>query len=260
MSGRRLFIAMSLVGLMAIAFAGCGLAARAGGGTVATASVAGLQSSGNSEPMPRTVSVIGTGIASAKPDVAFIELGVASVDPDAAKAIDDNTTRMNAVMAVLTGVGLVEKDVQTVNYNMFIEQIADKDGRPTGEMRYHVVNQVRVKLRDLSKAGELLGKVLKAGANSVNGISFSVADPTSLQKEARDKAIVDAKARAEQLAAGLGAKLGLLRQVSEFGGVIMPGPMNRGEAVGLGGGGNVPVSAGELNVTVQIQVTFDIAQ
>jgi uncharacterized protein len=261
----RAFLVVSMVGLVAMLLVGCGLVARAGGdGSVVPAAGARLQASSSSETVPRTISVNGTGVASSKPDVAFIELGVESINADAAKAIDDNTARMTAVMAVLDEMGLKEKDVQTVNYSMFIEQTkgepaAGESNVPT-EPRYHVINQVRVKLRDLSKAGELLGKTLKAGANSVGGITFGVADPTALEKDARDKALSDAKAKAEQLAAGLGAKVGALRQASEFGGVVSAGPLNRNEAMGLGGGGTVPVSAGELNVTVQVQVVFDIAQ
>ena len=49
---------------------------------------------------------------------------------------------------------------------MWIEQVVDREGQPTGESRYHVVNQVRVRLRDLSKTGEVLQKVLEAGDNN----------------------------------------------------------------------------------------------
>jgi uncharacterized protein YggE len=52
-------------------------------------------------------------------------------------------------------------------YGMWIEQVVDREGQPTGESRYHVVNQVRVRLRDLIKTGEFLQKVLsEAGANN----------------------------------------------------------------------------------------------
>jgi uncharacterized protein YggE len=142
---------------------------------------------------------------------------------------------------------------------MWIEQVVDRESRPTGESRYHVVNQVRVRLRDLSKTGKLLQKALEAAANNTGGISFSVDDPTALQGEARDRAIADARAKAQQLATGLGAQLGRLRQVSEYGGVIAPSEPIFAEEV-RGGGGLVPVSGGEFSVTVEIQVVFDIAE
>jgi hypothetical protein len=86
-----------------------------------------------------------------------------------------------------------------------------------------------------------------------------VADPTELERQARDKAIADARAKAEQLAAGLGAKLGPVRQVSEYGGVVKVVEAPVAERA-LAAGAPVPVSGGEFSVTVQIQVVFDIAE
>lgn len=219
-----------------------------------------LQSDG--QPLPRIISVNGTGMASAQPDVAEIQLGVETVNTNASEAIDGNTERMTAVLNILKQMEVEDKDIQTTNYNIWIEQVTDKQGQPTGEMRYHVVNQIQVKLHDLTKTGELLQQTLKAGANTVGGISFSVANPTALQQEARDQAIADAQAKAEQLAAGLNAKLGPVHQVSEFGGVITPSsaPVAVERAAAVGGGGPVPVSGGEFSVTVQIQVIFDLVQ
>lgn len=210
------------------------------------------------EPMPPSINVTGSGRASARPDVAEIQLGVETVNTDAGQAINENTERMTAVMAGLKGMKVEDKDIQTTNFNMWVEQVTDKEGKPTGEMRYHVVNQIQVRLRDLSKAGELLQQSLKAGANTVNGISFSVADQTALQREARDQAIAEAQAKAEQLATGLGVKLGPVRQVSEVSNVIVPGPLSLER--GLAAAAPVPVSGGEFSVTVQIQVVFDIVQ
>ena len=91
-------------------------------------------------------------------------------------------------------------------------------------------------------------------------VSFSVSDPVALEREARQLAITDAKTKAEQLAEGLGAQLGPLRQVSDFGGspVVLEKAMGVGGG-GYGGGGPVPMSGGEFSVMIQIQVIFEIA-
>jgi len=252
---RKMLILAALAGLLAVALVGCGEATTAGGGPQAKPLTSALQS--EVEPMPRTISVNGIGMASARPDVAEIQLGVETIKTDASLAISENTERMTAVMGALKEMNIEDKDVQTVNYSMWIEEVYDQEGKPTGEIRYHVVNQVRIKLRDLTKTGEVLQKALEAGANNVGGISFSVADSVALQREARDQAIANAQAKAEQLAAGLGAHVGPLRQVSEFGGVVVPFEARMAE--GVGGGGAVPVSGGEFSITVEIQVVFDIA-
>lgn len=243
--------------LLAVAVVG-GAAAATAGGSAQTRPAPASQTGGDATL--RTINVTGDGSASAPPDVAQIQLGVETINPDATQAIDENTTRMTAVMAVLRQMQIEDKDIQTTNYNMWLEQVLDKNGQPTGETRYHVVNQVQVSLRDLTKTGDLLQQALQAGANNAGGISFRVADQTGLEREARDRALADAQAKAEQLAAGLGAKLGPVRQVTESTGVIPPGPSPLAAERAIGGAGPVPVSGGEFSVTVQVQVAFDIAE
>jgi uncharacterized protein YggE len=255
---RNRIILLALVGLLVIGLVSCAREATAGGGPLPAVSTLALQREG--ESLPRTISVNGSGIASARPDVASVQLGVETVNTDLSLAVNQNTERMTTVMDTLKTLGIEDKDVMTVQYSMWIEQPHDEKGQPSGEPRYHVVNQVSVKLHDLTKMSEVLDKTLAAGINTVNGISFSVADPTELKRQAREAAIADAKAKAEQLAAGLGAELGSLRQASEYSSGPVPfieAPM---EGYGIGGGGPVPVSGGEFSVTVEVQVVFDIAE
>jgi uncharacterized protein YggE len=258
MSKRTVLVFSLLVVLVASVLSGCsGTPAVAGGGGLTASASSALQP--GVEAAAHTISINGTGTASARPDLALILLGAETMDSDAGRAISDNAERMTAVMDVLKAMVLEDQDIQTVNYSMWIEQVHDREGQPTGETRYHVVNQLRVRLRDLSQTGELVQRALEAGANTVGGISFAVGDPAALQREARNLAIADALSKAEQLASGLGAELGALRQVSEYGGVIAPA-LPEAYGGGIGGGGGVPMSAGEFSVTVQIQVIFDIAE
>jgi len=116
---------------------------------------------------------------------------------------------------------------------------------------------VRVTVRDLAGVGDILQEALSAGANRVADVAFAVEDTTALRREAREAAIADARAKADQLAAGLGAVVGAVHSVSEYGGAEPVYGVR--EVYGLGGGG-VPVSAGELAVAVEIQVSFFIAE
>jgi len=256
MSKANVTILLLLVVIAAIPLAGCsGTPALAGGGTqVAPPAVA----PSGGEALVRTITITGVGTASARPDLALIQLGAESIDNDAGRAISDNTERMSAVMDSIMSMGPEEEDVQTVSYSLWIEQVTDREGQPTGETRYHAVNQVRVRLRDLSKTGELVQRALEAGANNVGGVSFTVSDPAALQRAARDAAIADARSKAEQLASGLGSELGSLRQVSEYGGIAVPA-LPEAYGGGIGGGGGAPMSGGKFSVTVEIQVLYDIA-
>lgn len=250
-------LALVALSLLAALVAGCAVPAAAGGGpaTANTNALAAAQQ-GNSETLPRTISVNGTGSASAAPDVAYVTLGVETVNADPAQAVADNTTKMTAVMEALKALGIADADIQTVNYTMWIEQVVDRDGVPTGETKYHVSNQVRVKITDFDKTGEVLQAALTAGANTVAGVEFAVSDPSALQQQARDKAMADAQAKAGQLAAGFSVQLGPVRNVNEFSGIVQPAAM----AFGAGGDGKVPVSGGSFSVTVEVQVVYDIAE
>jgi len=247
------FLPLVLVG--ALLLAGCGGAVSAG---------APLGAQAVDGENPRVINVSGVGKATAAPDVAHITLGVEARNEDAAAAVADATERMQAVMGVLEARGIPESDVQTVVYRMYLEQVPP-EGRPTpGQSsdqqvveRYVVTNQVRLAVRDLDAVGEILQEVLTAGANSVADIAFAVEDTSALRREARDAAIADARAKADQLADGLGATVGVVHSVSEYGGA-QPLPTVR-DVYGLGGGG-VPIAAGELAVSVEIQVSFLIAE
>jgi hypothetical protein len=247
--------------LLILVIAGCAPVAT---GTTAGAPQAAARSASalatGQEPTPRTVTVSGLGTANAAPDVAYVQLGVQIIETDASLAVEESTTRMAAVMDVIKAMGVAEKDVQTTQYAMSVQQQYDREGKPTGEITYRVSNQVRVKLHDLSKIGELLQKTLAARANTVGGVTFSIEDPDALQQQARDEAIADARTKAEQLAAGLGASLGPVRQVSEFGGGRPVAEVAKTMELRAAGGGEVPISGGELSVSVQIQVVFDLVE
>ncbi len=248
---------IALVLALATAFVGCANRASAGGGPQVASGTSAYQWAGTASTPG--ISVVGRGVVNARPDTALVDLGVEVVNTDANAAFTENTTRMTAVMDVLKETKVQEEDIQTINYNMWIEQVYDRNGQPTGENRYHVIHQVRVRVRDLDKTGELMQQALEAGANSVGGISFSVADSAALQSEARERALANAKDKAEQLASSLGVQLGAPRQVSELGGQSTPVPAAYAEGIG-GGGGPVPVSGGEFSVTVDIQLVFDIVE
>ncbi len=264
MSTKRLALLVPLVLAAAVALAGCGAPVSAAGG--------GLAAQASETASPRVITVSGSGSAMGAPDVAYITLGVEARDPDAAAAVADATERMSAVMEALTEAKVDPKDVQTVSYQMWLEQTTDPKGdivapgTPSGTTtttttveRYHVVNQVRITVRALENVGTILQDALTAGANSVADISFAVEDATALQREARDGAIANAKAKADQLAAGLGAKIGAVQSVSEY--TSGPQPIYATRNLdAVGGMGSVPVSAGQLSVSVEIQVSFLIVE
>ena len=238
---------------------GCASAAQAGG------PLASVASQTDTEQALRTITVTGSGTVSAAPDIAYVVLGVEAIDESAAQAARDSSEKMNAVMAALKAMGIADKDIQTTRYNMWLEQDAKPESRVLTDLqeqettsRYHVVNQVRVTVRKVAEVGELLDKALQAGANRVEGISFGIEDTDALSEQAREKAIANAKAKADQLAAGFGAKVGAVHSVSEFD-QMQPVTLAQ-EIVPIMADSRMSISAGEVNVNVQVQVQFQIAE
>jgi len=213
--------------------------------------------SGTSE-QPHTISVTGAGTAYGKPDVAVAQIGVQTRDENPSTAVSDNTDKMNAVITALKALGIEEKDIQTSNFSVYAQQNYDTNGVPT-DYTYVADNTVTVTIRDLSKVGDALGKAVSVGANSIYGVSFSVSDQSALEAEARDKAMADAKARAEQLAAAAGVALDAPLNISEY--TSGPAPYYDVRAVAQelgGGGGPAPVSTGQIQMTLQVSVTYVI--
>ncbi len=237
-------LAVGLVGLLALS---------------ACAAPAVAQNSGSTQAQPHTISVTGSGVAYGKPDIATAQIGVQSRSTDPAQAVDDATAKMNAIMAALKDLGIDEKDIQTTNFSVSAQQdVNPETGQLKDTFTYVVDNTVTVTVRDLSKVGDVLGKAVGAGANSIYGVNFTVSDQAALEAEARDRAMADAKTRAEQLAKAAGVTLDAPMNISEYSSGPIPytADYKAAPAVGLGGGAPVPVSTGQIQVNLQVSVTY----
>jgi uncharacterized protein YggE len=98
-----------------------------------------------------------------------------------------------------------------------VERNSGPDGNVSDKVVYHVNNNVSVTIRDLAKVGAVLDAAIEAGANSIYGVSFSVAEPEKLEAEARGKAIANALAKAKELAQLNGVEVGAVVSVSDSG-------------------------------------------
>ncbi len=205
---------------------------------------------------PHTITVSGNGIAYGQPDIAVAQVGVETRGENPSKVVDDNTTKMNAVIAALKKLGIAEKDIQTSNFSVYAQQNYDTSGNPTN-YTYVADNIVSITIRDLSKVGDTLGQIIAAGANSISGISFTVSDQSALEADARTKAMADAKSRADQLAKAAGVTLGEPLSISESSGVTAPIPYSLNvRAADSAAQAPVPVSGGQVQVNLQVSVTY----
>jgi hypothetical protein len=207
----------------------------------------------------RSISVTGQGEASGKPDQAEISAGVQTSAETVIEASRENQAVVARILEALDEQDIPEADIQTANYSIWAEQNyndPDKE-RITG---YRVSNMVNVKIKDIDKTGDVLAAVTNAGANSINGIHFSVADTDALEAQARQAAMADARARAEALAKLAGVELGEVLTISTSSMPEFPRPYLASRAFEMADT-QAPapdIVPGQQSVSVQIHVMFAI--
>ncbi len=209
------------------------------------------------EPARRTITVVGVGRSSATPDIVRVTMGVDVVNASLSKALTEVNNKTSAVIAKLKEEGIDAKDIRTVDFNIFPQQAYGPNG-PGPITGYRVSNSVRVTIRELDKAGTIMEQAVNAGANTVQGLTFTIEDPKPVETEARVSAIQDARFKADALAQEAGATVGQVINISEVqtGGPI---PINQPAAMeGRGGGGGVDIAPGMQDVTVQVMVTYEL--
>ncbi len=211
---------------------------------------------------PKGIQVTGTGKVSVVPDVSVLSLGVSAQAATVAEAQTQAATAMQGVMSSLRGGGVADKDIQTQNFS--IQQVTRWDDKQLKEVviGYLVVNTVTAKIRQVEKTGDIIDSVASAGGDltRINGISFTVDNPASFYTEARNQAMADAKARASQLASLGGVKLGKPVLISESGAYNPPPIPIRVDIGKVIGAPETPISTGQMEITLSVQVNYDIAE
>lgn len=222
-------------------------------GGLATALPASVQGE-EKQVLAPSVTVVGSGKVTARPDIAQIQLGVITEAPAATKALKDNNDAMAKLFTALEGRGIDRKDVQTSNFSVTPQYKRGPRGEQMLEIiGYRVSNSVHVKVRKLDTLGQVLDDVVQQGANQVHGISFSVAEPAPLLDEARRKAVADARRKAELYAKEAGVAVGKVLLIQEQT-PHLPGPVMVGLARSVATG--VPVAEGELDFGATVTLTY----
>jgi uncharacterized protein YggE len=236
-------------------FLGLTLAALLAMPSIATAQTIPVQ------PAPDTgISVLGSGIVLAQPNVAHITLGVEVFDPSLSTAQAQAAQRMDAVIGRLKAHGLTDDDIRTVAYNITPQYDTGRDPSSTVLRGYTVQNLVDARVTNVNDLGPIIDDVVAAGASRVYGISFESDNMAALKAQARDQAMADARAKAEQLARGAGVSVGrpLAIQESDTGGVTPVRQQAVPAAAASAAAPPTPIQPGELQVQTTVRVVFAI--
>ena len=241
-----LIIIGALIAIAASAVTAVAVRAGAGGSTptsVGAGAVAG----------PRdTITVVGEGTQNATPDNALISLGVSARRPTAADAMNTANAEMTALLKAIKGQGVLDADIQTTGISIYQDQQYNVIG-------YRAGNTVNVKIHHIANVSTVIVAAQKAAGDDIqlNGINLQLSDNTTQLKGARQAAMTAAAARAKEWANLAGRHLGKVLSVSE---VIGTGSSSSPCGAGgqCGGGGGAPVQAGQVNVTVDVAVVYEL--
>lgn len=204
----------------------------------------------------RSISVTGTGEVRAEPDIAIVSTGVEVQAESVAEARARAAETASAVIGALRDHGVDESDIRTVDFYIYPQyDYRDETPRVVG---YTVSNTVQVTVRDVDSVGELIDAVAAAGGDAVRfgGISFAHEDPGVLTTQARELAMADARAKAEQLAELTGVSLGQVISVAETSWAA-PFAGERAEFA-MDDSASTSIQPGTSAVTVTVQVAWEI--
>jgi uncharacterized protein YggE len=202
---------------------------------------------------PPAISVTGEANVSVAPDQAQIDGGVTSDAKTAREASDANNAAMGKVLLALKGAGIEAKDYQTSRLSLQPQYAPNRAG-PSPITGYRASNRVTVRIRDVTKVANVIDVLVGAGANDIGGINFTVSQASKHLDEAREKAIADARRKAEIYARAAGVTLGEPISISEDG---APVPLYRGKMAAPMAAG-APVAQGEETLSVTVSVSWAI--
>ena len=211
-----------------------------------------------SEAINRTLNVSGSGKAVLTPDIAYVNLGVRVENSNAAEAVSENNGRSVKVITAISKLGVDEKDIRTTNFSIYPQQEYDSQGKSTGKITYIVENTVHVTVRDLDKIGELLDSAVKSGANTISGIQFDIEDKAAALSSARKAAVAAANAKAEELASAAGVTLSNVQTITERSDGYPVSVYDSRNALPMAAEASVPISTGQMEVTVEVYIVFEI--
>jgi uncharacterized protein YggE len=244
-------------------------------------------------PDSNAIVVTGSGEATSAPDIARISLGVEARALGADAAVAEMNAKMNALLKALEAEGIAKKDTRSTNWDIQFEQEpqpvpppppppvpapvrgakpgVEKPGAepsaavasapaPVGPRGwYRAQSMVEITVRNLDSIGRVLAAASNAGVNQAWGLNFQLEDPKPLEKQAREKALADARAKAEQLAQAAGVKLGRVISVSDGsggGGPVFGRSFDAPMAMAMKE--SAAIERGEVKLGQQVRVVYAI--
>lgn len=213
-------------------------------------------------PIP-AITVNGNGDVRVAPDEATVRLGVTRQAQTAKAAQEQVNETAQAILAAVTKLGIKREQIQTSRLNLFPVYAPQAPQKPEEPriVAYRASNIVSVRLSQLDQVGPVIDAGLKAGSNQLEGVFFTLRDDQAAREQALEKAVLEAKRKANTIAQALGVRLSGILQVDEGGVSIQPPMYMERAAMAMARGGGdaaTPVSPGEVTVNASVTIRYRI--
>jgi hypothetical protein len=207
------------------------------------------------------LTVNGTGDARVAPDVATVRLGITRQTNSAQTAQSKVNEVAQAILAAVTRTGLDRKQIQTSQLTLHPVYAPQKpeSSEPPAIVAYRATNVITIRIEDLAKSGEVIDAGLKAGANELQGVTFSLKDDTEAREKALRQASREAQSKARVISESLGLRLGAVHEVQETG-VTIQQPFFANAMMARAADAGTPVSPGEITVNASVTVRYRFSQ
>ncbi|HEX6999967.1 MAG TPA: SIMPL domain-containing protein [Gammaproteobacteria bacterium] len=209
-----------------------------------------------------TITVSGTGEVEADPDHAVVRLGVTGEAEEAAAAQEQVNQVMERVLQAMRGLDVPERDVRTERLSLHPVYGNPVPGREASEPRitgYRASNVVAVDLDDLDKVGDVIDAGIEAGANQLQGVSFTIRNDAEARAEALRLAVEEARAQADAVAGAMGVTIEGVNQVVVGGYSVQP-PQPYFDARVERLAAATPVQPGQVTVAATVSVTYNLRE
>jgi uncharacterized protein YggE len=199
------------------------------------------------------IQAIGSATIPVNPDQAKLAVGVVTQGATAQDAGQQNATLTTTVLNALKGVLGTAGSIQTISYSIS-PRYSTTQGQPSVIIGYTASNTVEVTTTDLSIIGRLIDTANQAGANSVGNLSFGLQNPEPYKEQALGQAAKEAQAHATAIAAGLGAKTGVVIAAQEGSSVT---PILASGALAAT---STPILTGTVSVSANVTISVQLIQ
>ncbi len=200
-----------------------------------------------------TVTASGMGTAVAAPDQATMSFGVTRQSAQAKTALDDAAKIAEEITAAVKKAGVAAEDIQTQGITVY-PLSTDTDGKVTIS-GYQATLSVSVTVKDLDKLGEVIAAATNAGADNVNGPSFTVDEDAEYREQAIAAAVEDARRSAEAMAKAADKTVGDVVRLSATD--VFSAPLARAESLDAAAAA-VPIEPGTLDIQASVTVVFEL--